>query len=71
MLRGILKKTASFHGFEHFSACVRKADDALEGIIFSRLINLMSHGTYSLYEPQEMLEDHKAYFRKILSDFMG
>ena len=23
MLRGILEKTASFHGFQHFSACVQ------------------------------------------------
>lgn len=71
MLRGILEKTASFHGFDSFSACVRKDDDDIEGIIHSRLINLMSHGNYSLYEPQEMVEDNKAYFRKILSDFMS
>ncbi|MBP1466461.1 AAA family ATPase [Candidatus Chloroploca sp. M-50] len=71
MLRGILEKTASFHGFRHFSACVRKDDDDIEGIIHSRLINLMSHGNYSLYEPQEMVEDNKEYFKKILSDFMG
>lgn len=71
MLRGILEKTASFHGFEHFSACVRQDEDDIDGIIHSRLINLMSHGNYSLYEPQEMLQDNKDYFRKILSDFMS
>lgn len=71
LLRGILEKTASFHGFRHFSACVRMDDDDIDGIIHTRLINLMSHGNYSLYEPQEMVEDNKAYFRKILHDFMG
>ena len=71
LLRGILEKTASFHGFEHFSDCVGKDDDDTEGVIYSRLINLMSHGNYSLYEPQEMIEDNNGYFKKILSDFMG
>ncbi len=71
MLRGILEKTASFHGFDDFSACVKQDADDIDGIIHSRLINLMSHGSYSLYDPQEMVEDNKAYFRQILRDFMG
>lgn len=37
----------------------------------ARLINILSHGNYSLYEPQEMLEENKAYFKKILDDFLG
>jgi hypothetical protein len=39
--------------------------------MYTRLINILSHGNYSLYEPQEMLEENKVYFRKILSDFMA
>ena len=30
-----------------------------------------SHGAYSLYEPQEMMEENKNYFRKILHDFIN
>jgi hypothetical protein len=70
MLRSILEKTASFHGFEHFSACVKQDDSDPEGIMHTRIINLLSHGNYSLYEPREMLEENKGYFRKILTDFL-
>lgn len=71
MLRNILEKTASFHGFKNFSSCIKQDDDDPEGVIYTRLVNLLSHGNYSLFEPQEMLEENKAYFRKILSDFMN
>jgi wobble nucleotide-excising tRNase len=71
MLRNVLEKTASFHGYKNFSSCVRRDDhDDPDGIIYTRLINLLSHGNYSLFEPQEMLEENKTYFRKILTDFM-
>jgi len=71
MLRNILEKSASFHGFRNFSACIKQDADDPDGILYTRLINIMSHGNYSLYEPQEMLEENKAYFRKILNDFMN
>ena len=70
MLRSILEKTASFHGFNNFSACIKEDDDDPDGILHARIINILSHGNYSLYEPQEMLEENKAYFKKILDDFM-
>ncbi len=35
-----------------------------DGILHTRFINLLSHGNYSLYEPQEMLEENKEYFRE-------
>ena len=70
ILRSILEKTASFHGFESFSACIKKDQDKdPDDILHARLINILSHGNYSLYEPQEMLEENKEYFRKILADF--
>jgi len=31
----------------------------------------LNHGNYSLFEPVEMLEENKEYFRIILNDFMG
>lgn len=70
MLRAVLEKTASFHGYPGFSACIKRDDDDPDGILHTRLINILSHGNYSLYEPQEMLEENKRYFRKILYDFL-
>ncbi|MFN3714885.1 MAG: AAA family ATPase [Alcanivoracaceae bacterium] len=70
ILRGILEKTAAFHGFRSFSACL-KLDDDPDGILHARLVNVLSHGNYSLYEPREMLPENKEYFRRILRDFMN
>ncbi len=70
MLRAILEKTASFHGHEGFSACIKQDADDEDGILYTRLINILSHGNYSLFEPQEMLEENKRYFRKILHGFI-
>ena len=42
-----------------------------DAVLYTRLVNIMSHGAYSLYEPQEMLEENKRYFRKILNDFIA
>lgn len=71
MLRAILEKTASFHGYENFSACIKRDADDEDGILHTRLINILSHGNYSLFEPQEMLEENKRYFRKILHEFIN
>lgn len=70
ILRNILEKTATFHGFRNFSACIKQDSNDPGGILHARLINVLSHGNYSLYEPQEMLPENKEYFRKILRDFM-
>jgi len=71
MLRSILEKTASFHGYRHFAACIKEDANDEDGMLHQRLINILSHGSYSLYEPQEMLEENKNYFRKILHDFIN
>lgn len=70
MLRAVLEKTASFHGHPNFSACIKQDKDDEDGVLHTRLINILSHGNYSLYEPQEMLEENKRYFRKILRGFI-
>jgi energy-coupling factor transporter ATP-binding protein EcfA2 len=70
MLRIILEKTASFHGYKGFTHCIQKAEDDPEGVLHTRLINILNHGNYSHYEPQEMLQENKDIFRKILNDFM-
>ena len=68
MLRSILEKTATFFGKRDFSACLEGVED--EGL-YSRALNLLSHGKYSLYEPVEMLEDNKKLFRDILAAFLN
>ncbi len=71
MLRSILEKTASFHGYSSFSACIKQDAGDEDGVLHTRLINILSHGNYSLYEPQEMLEENKNYFRTILHGFIN
>lgn len=68
MLRSILEKTATFFGFDDFSACIHGVDDE---ILYARALNLLSHGKYSAYEPREMVDDTKALFKEILNAFLG
>lgn len=71
MLRSVLEKSASFHGFSNFSSCIPTDDaDDPDGVLHARLINILSHGNYSLFEPQPMLEENKAYFKTILDGFL-
>lgn len=67
MLRSILEKTATFFGFDDFSACIHGIDDE---ILYARALNLLSHGKYSVYEPKEMVEDTKELFKRILTAFL-
>jgi len=69
ILRSILEKTASFHGYGSFGDCIRPPGDDSERTLHARVVNIMSHGNYSLYEPIEMVEENKALFRTILTDF--
>ena len=69
ILRNILEKTASFHGYAHFSSCIRKGDEENEPV-YTRVVNLLSHGNYSLFDPKEMVEENKEYFRNILNNFL-
>jgi hypothetical protein len=68
VLRGVLEKTSSFFGFEDFSGCIHGIDDE---VLFSRALNLLSHGDYSLFEPKELTEDNKELFKNILEGFLG
>lgn len=70
ILRGILEKTAAFHGFTHFSACIKRDQYDLDGIVHSRMINILSHGNYSLFEPMEMVAENKRHFSRMLKGFM-
>jgi len=68
-LRNVLEKTAAFLGYPHFSDCMRQGEDEISQALHVRMVNLLSHGSYSLFEPVEMVEDNKQRFREILSNF--
>lgn len=68
MLRAVLEKTSSFHGFKGFTALIRREDDDPDGVVYGRLLNIMNHGNYSLYEPVEMVPENKEAFRRILAN---
>lgn len=69
-LRAIAEKTASFLGYGNFADCIKREADDLEGRLHTRLLNLLSHGGYSVYEPREMLDDNKREFRRMLRRFV-
>ncbi|MFD1174786.1 AAA family ATPase [Paenibacillus puldeungensis] len=69
ILRNILEKTASFHGYAHFSACIRKGAEEDEPV-HTRLVNIINHGGYSLFDPKEMVEENKEHFKNILNNFL-
>ena len=69
MLRNVLEKTAAFHGFDDFGKCIQKFENDPDEQIYSRVINILSHGNYSLFEPVEMNEENKTHFKQVYSDF--
>ena len=71
MLRTILEKCASFHGFKNFSACISKQSDDPEGKLLARQVNVLNHGNHSLFEPQALSEENKDLFRAILIRFLN
>ncbi len=70
ILRSLLEKTATFHGFSDFGYCIKKDDNDEDGVLHKRLIGVLNHGSYSLFEPVEMMAENKKHFKKILKDFM-
>lgn len=70
MLRAVLEKTALFHGHTHFGACIKKNASDADGVLHQRFVDLLSHGKYSLYEPVEMGDETKKFFRRIVRDFL-
>lgn len=69
MLRNVLERAASFHGYSNIEECFKNKDIQEESPLYSRMINILTHGNYSLYEPVEMMEDNKELFKQILSAF--
>ncbi|MDO3620595.1 AAA family ATPase [Ralstonia pseudosolanacearum] len=72
MMRRVMEQTANFFGLEDWQACIKTADDDDPyKTLYKRMIDLMSHGDYSLYEPREMMEENKVHFRTIFSQFIA
>ena len=68
-LRVLMEKTASFLGYDKFERCVVRYSDDQDGLLHTRLVNLLSHGKYSLYEPMPMGDENKLHFNKMLANF--
>lgn len=68
MLRSILEKTATFFGYNDFSACIYGIEDE---VLYARALNLLSHGKHSIYEPTEMGDDTKKLFKEVYTAFLG
>lgn len=68
MLRSILEKTSTFFGYSDFSACIHGVEDE---VLYSRALNLLSHGKHSTYEPREMVDDNRTLFKNILNAFLA
>ncbi|MBC5622368.1 AAA family ATPase [Butyricimonas hominis] len=68
ILRSVLEKTSTFFGYDDFSKCIHGIEDE---VLYSRALNLLSHGKYSIYEPVEMGEDNKKLFKNILRAFLN
>ncbi len=71
ILRSIMEKTATFHGFNHLGDIIKRDSDDEDGALHFRYVQLLSHGGYSLFEPVEMIDDNKRIFREILNNFMN
>lgn len=69
-LRSLLEKASIFHGHKKFSVCIKQQDDDTDNTLYARLLNILSHGNYSFYEPVEMLPENKEHFEKVLTDFL-
>ena len=71
-LRSLLEKAAIFHGYDKFSECIKKdAEDDPDATLYGRVVNIMSHGNYSFYDPVEMLQENREHFEKVFDDFLA
>jgi hypothetical protein len=69
-LRSVMEKTASFFGHPDISFCLKALNNEEDRALYSRALNLLSHGKYAIHDPVEMGEDNQELFRRILTDFL-
>lgn len=71
-LRSLLEKAQIFHGHDKFSVCIQQdANGDPDATLYGRIVNIMSHGNYSFYDPIEMLEENREHFEKVFDDFLA
>ena len=70
MMRRVMEQTASFFGYPKWEECIKPEADDPNHSGYKRVIDLMSHGDYSLYEPREMLPENKEHFGRALRQFI-
>jgi wobble nucleotide-excising tRNase len=71
MMRRVMEQTACFFGYAKWDECIKPEPDDANQTLYKRVIDLMSHGDYSLYEPREMMPENKEHFARVLRQFIS
>ncbi len=71
MMRRVMEQTACFFGYPKWEECIKPEADDPNHALYKRVIDLMSHGDYSLYEPREMIPENKEHFGRVLRQFVS
>lgn len=71
MLRRVMEQTANFFDLNSWDDCIKIENDDQDKTLHKRIIDLMSHGDYSIYEPREMMGENKEHFQKIFRNFIA
>jgi hypothetical protein len=71
MMRRVMEQTACFFGYAKWEECIKPEADDPNQTGYKRVIDLMSHGDYSLYEPREMMPENKEHFGRALRQFIN
>jgi hypothetical protein len=71
MMRRVMEQTACFFGYARWEECIKPEEDDPYQTVYKRVIDLMSHGDYSLYEPREMMQENKDHFGRVLRQFIN
>ncbi|UCV08390.1 AAA family ATPase [Dechloromonas denitrificans] len=71
MMRRVMEQTACFFGYAKWEECIKPEADDPNQTGYKRVIDLMSHGDYSLYEPREMMPENKERFGRALRQFIN
>lgn len=73
MLRRVMEQTACFFGYGKWEECIKPEPEAVDPnqTGYKRVIDLMSHGDYSLYEPREMMPENKEHLSRALRQFIS
>ena len=71
MMRRIMEQTANYFGLSSWKDCIKPEADDPDKMLYERIINVMSHGDYSVFEPKEMLDENKDLFRRIFRQFIS